>query len=119
MLYVVVLCYQKVIAGYLKGSMDIKLGGTRLLGVDDHFSIFVDSDRHKNRRGRESRLLPLRSLVVCLCVTIILYIELRVLDSRLELGVLTEDDAVDVVSGQVAIVFSELHLSIQTKKYDK
>ena len=41
------------------------------------------------------------------------------LDSRLELGVLTEDDAVDVVSGQVAIVFSELHLSIQTKKYDK
>ena len=39
----------KVIAGYLKGSIDFKLGGARLLGVDDHFNIFYDSDHHGDR----------------------------------------------------------------------
>ena len=40
----------------------------------------------------------------------------RVLDSRL--SALDEDAAVGVVSGQVAVILSELHLSIQAKKYD-
>ena len=40
----------------------------------------------------------------------------RVLDSRLAES--AEDDAVGVVSGQVAVILSELHLSIQAKKYD-
>jgi hypothetical protein len=39
----------KVIAGYLKGSIGFKVGGARLLGVDDHFSIFTDSDHHGDR----------------------------------------------------------------------
>ena len=41
----------KVIAGYLKGSIDFKIGGTRLLGVhvDDHFSVFTDSDHHGDK----------------------------------------------------------------------
>ena len=39
----------KVIAGYLKGSIDFKIGGTRLLGVDDHLSIFTDSDHHGDK----------------------------------------------------------------------
>ena len=38
----------------------------------------------------------------------------RVLDSRLA----TLADDVGVVSGQVAVVLSELHLTIQAKKYD-
>ena len=32
----------EVIAGYPKGSMDFKIGGTKILGVDDHFSALVD-----------------------------------------------------------------------------
>ena len=45
--------------------------------------------------------------------------ESRVLDSRL--SALAEDAQVGIVSGQVAIILSELHLSIQlqAKKYDK
>ena len=41
----------KVIAGYLKGSIGFKIGGARLLDVhvDDHFSIFTDSDHHGDR----------------------------------------------------------------------
>ena len=42
----------KVIAGYLKGSIGFKIGGARLLGVDDHFNIFqavTDSDHHGDR----------------------------------------------------------------------
>ena len=39
----------KVIAGYLKGSIGFRVGGARLLGVDDHFSIFTDSDHHGDR----------------------------------------------------------------------
>ena len=39
----------KVIAGYLKGSIDFRVGGTRLLDVDDHFSIFTDSDHHGDK----------------------------------------------------------------------
>jgi hypothetical protein len=42
----------KVIAGYLKESIDFRLGGARLLGVDDHFSIFSifsDSDHHGDK----------------------------------------------------------------------
>ena len=39
----------KIIAGYLKGSIDFRVGGTRLLGVDDHFSIFTDSDHHGDK----------------------------------------------------------------------
>jgi hypothetical protein len=37
------------IAGYLKGSIDFRVGGTRLLDVDDHFSIFTDSDHHGDK----------------------------------------------------------------------
>ena len=39
----------KVIAGYLKGSIDFRVGGARLLDVDDHFSIFTDSDHHGDK----------------------------------------------------------------------
>ena len=39
----------KVIAGYLKGSIGVRMGGTRLLDVDDHFSIFTDSDHHGDK----------------------------------------------------------------------
>ena len=39
----------RVIAGYLKGSIDFRVGGTRLLDVDDHFSIFTDSDHHGDK----------------------------------------------------------------------
>ena len=39
----------KGIAGYLKGSIGFRIGGARLLGVDDHFSIFTDSDHHGDR----------------------------------------------------------------------
>ena len=40
----------------------------------------------------------------------------RVLDSRL--ATLADDADVGVVSGQVAVILSELHLTIQAKKYD-
>ena len=40
----------------------------------------------------------------------------RVLDSRL--ATLADDAEVGVVSGQVAVILSELHLTIQAKKYD-
>ena len=39
----------RVIAGYLKGSIDFKLGGSRLLDMDDHFSVFTDSDHHGDK----------------------------------------------------------------------
>ena len=39
----------KVIAGYLKVSMGFRIGGTRLLDVHDHFSIFTDSDHHGDK----------------------------------------------------------------------
>ena len=39
----------KVIAGYLKGSIGFRVGGTRLVNVDDHFSIFTDSDHHGDK----------------------------------------------------------------------
>ena len=39
----------RVIAGYLKGSIDFRLGGSRLLNVDDHFSVFSDSDHHGDK----------------------------------------------------------------------
>ena len=43
----------------------------------------------------------------------------RVLDSRLaSLATLADDADVGVVSGQVAVILSELHLTIQAKKYD-
>ena len=41
----------------------------------------------------------------------------RVLDTRI--SNVSEDGDVAEVSGQVAIVFSDLHLSLQSKKYDK
>ena len=44
-------------------------------------------------------------------------VELRVLDTRIS-DVPGAGDVVEV-SGQVAVVFSDLHLSLQQKKYDK
>ena len=38
-----------IIAGYLRKSIDFKLGGARHLGVDDHFSVFADSDHHGDK----------------------------------------------------------------------
>ena len=39
----------KVLAGYLKKTVSQKLGGSRLLSMDDHFSIFTDSDHHGDK----------------------------------------------------------------------
>jgi hypothetical protein len=39
----------KVIAGYLKKTVSLRLGGARLLDGFDHFSIFTDSDHHGDR----------------------------------------------------------------------
>ena len=39
----------KVIAGYLKGSIDFRAGGTRLLNLNDQFNIFTDSDHHGDK----------------------------------------------------------------------
>lgn len=39
----------KVIAGYLRQTLDFRIGGVRSPGVDDHFSVFTDSDHHGDR----------------------------------------------------------------------
>ena len=45
----------RVVTGYLKVSTDFKLGGARLLSVDDHFGVFTANDHHGDKMMTPAR----------------------------------------------------------------